>query len=109
MARVLQPMRTATGTNVLALAIAAASVLQRSEIWLAFGHGTMFRYTFAQVVTEASSGLPFLQAAPDCDTVSPFCGIGKKDSMGSMAINEVSNTSVHQIVASSRLNIRLRN
>ena len=73
----------ATDTDVLVLAIATASVLERCEIWLAFGHNKNFRYIAAHTITaelgdDWCKGLLSMHAFSGCDTVSSFCGIGKK-------------------------------
>ena len=52
-------------------------------MWLAFGHGNSFRYISAhgiaqQLDEQLSKGILFLHAFSGCDTVSSFCGIGKK-------------------------------
>ena len=63
------------------LAIRTAAILH--DIWVDFGHGKIFRYISAHSIaaalgTERSRGLLFLHAFSGCDTVSAFCGIGKK-------------------------------
>ena len=73
----------ATDTDVLVLAIATASVLEGSEIWLAFGHAKNFRYIAAHSIAtvlgdDKCKALPFMHAVSGCDTVSSFCDIGKK-------------------------------
>ena len=73
----------ATDTDVLVLTITTVRVLDGCEIWLAFGHGRIFRYiavhTIAAVLGhERSKGLLFMHAISGCDTVSSFSGIGKK-------------------------------
>jgi len=81
-------MIQATDTDVVVLAIKTANSIQDCELWIAFGHGKTFRYISAQAIAtqlgaESSQGLPFLHAISDCDTVSPFCGIGKKTAWSS--------------------------
>ena len=78
-------MLHATDTDVLVyvLAIATASVLEGCEIWLAFGHSKNFRYIAAHTIAAElednwCKGLLFMHAFSGCDTVSSFCGIGKK-------------------------------
>ena len=73
----------ATDTDVLVLTIATASVLEGCEIWLAFGHNKNFRYIAAHTIAaelgdDWCKGLLFMHAFSGCDTVSSFCGIGKK-------------------------------
>jgi hypothetical protein len=73
----------ATDKYVLVLAIAVASVMNECELWLAFGHGTKFRYIAAHTIADElgadkSWGLLFLHAVSGCETVSAFCGIGEK-------------------------------
>ncbi len=73
----------ATDTDVLVLAIATASMLEESEIWLAFGHAKNFRYIAAHSIAavlgdDRSKALLFVHAVSGCDTVSSFCGIDKK-------------------------------
>ena len=77
----------ATDTDVVVLAISAASDLPETELWLAFGHGNNFRYIAAhgianQLGSVLSKSLLFLHAISGCDTVSSFCGIGKKTAWG---------------------------
>ena len=72
-----------TYTDVVVLAITTANSIQDCELWIAFGHGKTFRYISAHAIAaqlgaESSQGLLFLHAISGCDTVSAFCGIGKK-------------------------------
>ena len=53
------------------------------KFWIAFGHGNKLRYIPCHLIanklgTDASSGLLFFHAVSGCDTVSAFCGVGKK-------------------------------
>jgi hypothetical protein len=73
----------ATDTDVVVLAIRTANFLHGCDLWVAFGHGKTFRYVSAHGIAtvlgaEASQGLLFMHAFSGCDTVSAFCGIGKK-------------------------------
>ena len=73
----------ATDTDVVVLAIRTANILKDCELWVAFGHGKHFRYIAAHSIAdelddESCQGLLFLHAISGCDTVSAFCGIGKK-------------------------------
>ena len=73
----------ATDTDVMVLAISAASELPELDLWLAIGYGNKFRYISAhdiasQLGTVLSRVLLFMHALTACDTVSSFCGIGKK-------------------------------
>jgi len=43
-------MLHANDTDVLVLAIATASVLERCEVWLAFGHNKHFRHFAAHTI-----------------------------------------------------------
>ena len=81
----------ATDTDVLVLAIGIARTLEGCEIWLAFGHSKNFRYIAAHTITaelggDWYKGLLFMHAFSGCDTVSSFCGIGKKNCMGCLDI-----------------------
>ncbi|MPC65847.1 hypothetical protein E2C01_059983 [Portunus trituberculatus] len=74
----------ATDTDVLVLAITAASSLPGCEVWLAFGHGIKFRYIAVHDIASQlgdlrSRGLLFLHTIYGCDNVSAMCGIGKKN------------------------------
>ena len=80
----------ATDTDIVVLAIRTAAILHECEIWVAFGHGKTFHYISAHSIaaalgTERSRWLLFLHAFSGCDTVSAFCGIGKK-TVGSVAV-----------------------
>jgi len=71
-------------TDVVVLAIAAVARLQTvTELWIAFGTGTNFRYIpvhsiAAALGTDKSLALPMFHAFSGCDTVSSFATIGKK-------------------------------
>ena len=72
----------ATDTDVLVLAITAASGFPGCEVWLAFGHGTKFWYIAVHDIASQlgelrSRGLLFLHAISGCDNISAMCGIGK--------------------------------
>ncbi len=73
----------ATDTDVVVLAIRTAAILQDCKIWIAFGHGKLFRFISAHGIaaalgSERSRGLLFSHAFSGCDTVSAFSGIGKR-------------------------------
>jgi len=73
----------ASDTDVLVLAIATARMLKESEIWLAFGRTKNFQYIAAHSMMEVLGddwfkALLFMHAISGCDSVSSFCGIGKK-------------------------------
>ena len=73
----------ATDTDVVVIAIAASSVLQDCELWVAFGHGIKLRYIPCHLLSsglgiDAAKGLLFFHALTGCDQCSGFHGIGKK-------------------------------
>ena len=70
-------------TDVLVLAVTAAQRLNIAELWVAFGAGKTFRYLAAHEMAKALGpdrciALPMFHAFTGCDTVSSFCGRGKK-------------------------------
>ena len=70
-------------TDVVVLSIAATTLLDADEMWVAFGTGQHLRYIPAHDVSrrlgkERSQGLPMFHSFSGCDTVSSFYGIGKK-------------------------------
>ena len=70
-------------TDVVVLVISTFNAINPDELWLAFGTGTKFRYIpIHEVVTNMEpricSTLPMFHAFTGCDTVSSFCGRGKK-------------------------------
>jgi len=70
-------------TDVLILAVYAASFATDAEIWLAFGVGKNLRYIPAHQIAkemgeERSRALPMFHAFTGCDTTSSFAGRGKK-------------------------------
>ncbi|KAG1713922.1 Chorion peroxidase [Nymphon striatum] len=71
-------------TDVVVLAVAVAQTLPAdSELWLAFGTGTSFRYLAAPELAvslgpDKSRALPMFHALTGCDTVSVFLGHGKR-------------------------------
>ena len=76
-------MMHATYTDVVVLAIVVSRVLQDSEIWVAFGHGSKLRFIpchliAAKLVNVGTRGLPLMNALSGCDSVSAFHGIGRK-------------------------------
>lgn len=73
----------ATDTDVVVIAITVSSLLEDSEIWVAFGHGNQLRYIPCHLIsstlgTDASRGLLLFHALTGCDVCSSFHGIGKK-------------------------------
>ena len=67
----------------MVLAIFIVSAKAQKKIWLTFGHSDSFRYIYAhgiaqQLDEQLLKGILFLHAFSDCDTVSYFCGIGKR-------------------------------
>ncbi len=73
----------ATDTDVVVLAISAASTMADCELWVEFGTGKHQRLIAAhsiaaQLGPSQSSGLLLLHAISGCDNVSSFYGIGKK-------------------------------
>ncbi len=70
-------------TDVLVLAVTAAQRLNTTELWVAFGTGKRFRHLAAHEMSKALGpercmALPMFHAFTGCDTVSSFCGRGKK-------------------------------
>ena len=70
-------------TDVLVLAVAAASKLKIQELWVAFGAAKHFRYIPAHEIAASlgptkSQALPIFHAYTGCDTVSSFNTKGKK-------------------------------
>ena len=70
-------------TNVLVFAVTAAQCLNATELWVAFGTGKGFWHLTAQEIAKALGperciALPMFHAFTRCDTVSSFCGQGKK-------------------------------
>ena len=70
-------------TDVVVLAIASASRLNISELWIAFGSGKSFHYIAAHDLArvlgpDRCNALPMFHAFTGCDTVSCFLGRGKK-------------------------------
>lgn len=70
-------------TDVVVLAVTAAQRLNITELWVAFGTGKSFRYLAAHEIAKAlgpdrCTALPVFHAFTGCDTVSSFCGRGKK-------------------------------
>lgn len=70
-------------TDVLILAVALYHKLDLSELWIAFGAGSSFRYIavhdlVASMDPTLCQYLPVFHAFTGCDTVSSFTGKGKK-------------------------------
>jgi hypothetical protein len=71
-------------TDVVVIAIASMQQLvDVDELWIAIGVGRYFRYIPAHAIADAiglekASALPLFHAFTGCDTVSFFCGRGKK-------------------------------
>ncbi|XP_068224257.1 uncharacterized protein [Palaemon carinicauda] len=71
----------ATDTDVLVLDIVTTISMKDCELWLAFGHGTHFRYIRAHVIAselgnDYCRGLPFMNAISGCGMVSSFSSVG---------------------------------
>jgi hypothetical protein len=69
--------------DVVVLDVAYTQRLGIQELWVAFGVGKHFRYIpVHQIATDlgvqSCEALPFFHAFTGCDTVSAFCGRGKK-------------------------------
>ena len=76
------PERT-VDTDIVILAISMFNEINLEELWLAFGTGSNFRYIpIREVVVNMDpricATLPIFHAFTGCDTVSSFCGRGKK-------------------------------
>ena len=70
-------------TDVIVIAIAMFRKINLNELWLSFGTGSSLRYIpVHEVVAEMEhwicATLPMFHALTGCDTVSSFCGRGKK-------------------------------
>ena len=70
-------------TDIVILAISMFNEMNLEELWLAFGTGSNFRYIpIHEVVVSMDprvcATLPMFHAFTGCDTVSSFCGRGKK-------------------------------
>ena len=70
-------------TDTVILAISTYSEINPDELWLAFGTGSNFRYipihkVVANMDPRICANLPMFHAFTGCDTVSAFCGRGKK-------------------------------
>ena len=70
-------------TDVLVLAVAMAQRLNITELWVSFGTGKCFWHLTAHEMArglgpDRSIALPMFHAFTSCDTVSAFCGRGKK-------------------------------
>ena len=70
-------------TDVVILAISTFNEINPDELWLAFGTGSNFRYipiheVVANMDPRVCATLPMFHAFTGCDTVSAFCGRGKK-------------------------------
>jgi len=70
-------------TDIVILAISTFNEINLDELWLAFGTGSNFRYIpIHEVVVNMDpricTTLPMFHAFTGCDTVSLFCGKGKK-------------------------------
>ena len=70
-------------SDIVILAVAAASKLDVQELWVAFGMGKNFRYIPAHEIAsflgpDKSRALPVFHAYTGCDTVSLFNTRGKK-------------------------------
>jgi hypothetical protein len=73
----------ATDTDVVVIAVSVSIQLPGCQLWVAFGHGDKFRFIATHSIAaslgpEICRGLPFMHAISGCDTVSNFCGVGKK-------------------------------
>lgn len=70
-------------TDIVILCISNVTKLDVEELWVAFGVGKHLRYipahtTAISLSANICTGLPFFHAITGCDTVSFFCGRGKK-------------------------------
>ena len=70
-------------SDIVILAVSMFNEINLEELWLAFGTGSNFRYIpIHEVVVNMDpricATLPMFHAFTGCDTVSSFCGRGKK-------------------------------
>ncbi len=70
-------------TDVVVLAVAAVVQTEVTELWIAFGTGSNFRYIPVHSIAAALGpdkylALPMFHAYTGCDTVFSFGTIGKK-------------------------------
>ncbi len=70
-------------TDVIVLAVSEFNTIQAERLWVAYGTGKTFTYLPIHVIAQSLSeeeakALPLLHALTACDTVSFFCGRGKR-------------------------------
>ncbi len=70
-------------TDVIVLAVSAFNTIRAERLWVAYGTGKTFKYLPIHVIAQSLSeeeakALPLFHALTGCDTVSFFCGRGKR-------------------------------
>ena len=70
-------------TDIVVLCVSSVTKLDVEELWISFGMGKHLRYIPAHAIAMSLSpsmctGLPFFHVVTGCNTVSAFCGHGKK-------------------------------
>ena len=70
-------------TEVVVLAVSSFHIIDAEHLWVAYGTGKTLKYIpihqIASMLTqEEAEALPLFQAITGCDTVSYFCGGGKR-------------------------------
>ena len=68
-------------TDVVVLAVSSFRIIDAEHLWVAYGTGKTLKYIhqIASMLTqEEAEALPLFQAITGCDTVSYFCGCGKR-------------------------------
>ena len=108
-------MRT-VDSDVVILAVYACDKIEGIEqLWIDFGVGKHRRYISAHQITRNLPKhivpcLPFFHAFTGCDTVSTFCGIGKRSAWKSwLAFREVDECFEHLSTGDLDLNDNLFN
>ena len=96
-------------TDVFVLAVSQMERIPEREVWLAFGTGRQFKYYPIHEIAvslgpQKSRALPVFHAITGCDTVSFFCGKGKKSAWDTWSVlPEVTNAFLEIAAAPSSL------